>query len=398
MDFELTEDEELFRKTVEEFCEKKLRPRAREIDTKEEIPQDVLNSMAELGLMGVPIPEEYGGPGGSMMMTTLAGIEIGKGDISMATAVYYLLNSGWSLILNKYGTEEAKSEVLPKVAKAQAFLGIATTEAGGGSDIVANKTTAQLKGDNYVINGEKAFISGVKESLRLGGGHLTIVKTKPDAGYRGMSFIYVPLNAKGITTTLYQDMGRMGISTGGISYDETEIPKEYLLGEENRGFYHLMDGFNAARTLVAAACIGAGERALEVGMEYIKQRKAFGKPIGKYEGIQFELADLYSQLEMARLMVLKSAWLIDKYGNDPAKISETTRSVAIAKLYAPQIAFDIARKVMNWHGAAGYTKDLEIEMGFRGITSYVVGAEGALNIMRIILGRELLGKEFIPYK
>jgi acyl-CoA dehydrogenase len=398
MDFDLTEDEELFRKTVEEFCEKKLRPRTREIDTKEEIPQDVLKGMADLGLLGVTIPEEYGGPGGSLTMATLAAIEIGKGDISMATAVFYLLEAGWSLILAKYGTDEVKSEVLPKVAKGEAFMGIATTEPGGGSDIANVKTTAKSNGDNYVINGEKAFISGVKESLRMGGGHLTITRTKPELGHRGMSFFYVPLSTKGITTTLYEDMGRMGISTGGISYSDAEIPKKYLLGEENKGFYHLMDGFNAARTLVSAACIGASERALELGKEYIGQRQAFGRPIGKFEGVQFELADQYSQVEMAKLMVLKSAWLIDNHGGDPNRVSEITKSATIAKLFAPQIAFETVKKVMMWYGAAGYTKEFEIEMGLRGVTSYLVGAEGSLNIMRIILGRELLGKEFIPYK
>jgi acyl-CoA dehydrogenase len=159
-----------------------------------------------------------------------------------------------------------------------------------------------------------------------------------------------------------------------------------------------MTGFNVARTLVAAACIGASERALEIGMEYIKERKLFGRPIGKFEGIQFELAEQFSQVEMAKNTVLKAAWLIDKYGDDKSKVSEITKTATVVKLYAPQIAFETVKKAMIWYGAAGYTKDVDLEMGFRGVTSYVVGAEGALNIMKVILGRELLGKEFIPYK
>ncbi len=398
MDFDLTEDEELFKKIVREFCEKKLMPRAREIDTKEEIPQDVLDGMAELGLLGITIPEEYGGPGGSMMMATLAAIEIGRGDISMATAVFYLLEAGWSLVLANYGTEEAKQEVLPEVAKAKAFMGIATTEPGGGSDIANMKTIAKPTGDGYVLNGEKAYISCVTEAQRMGGGHLTIASIKPELGHRGMGFFYVPIATEGITTTTYSDMGRMGISTGGISYNDAEIPKHYLLGEETRGFYHLMTGFNVARTLVAAACIGASERALEIGMEYIKERKLFGRPIAKFEGIQFELAEQFAQVEMAKNTVLKAAWMIDKYGDDKSKVSEITKTATVAKLYAPQIAFETVKKAMIWYGAAGYTKDVDLEMGLRGVTSYIVGAEGALNIMKVILGRELLGKEFIPYK
>jgi acyl-CoA dehydrogenase len=398
VDFNLTEEEELFHKTVREFCETKLMPRAREIDTKEEIPQDVLDGMAELGLLGITIPGEYGGPGGSMMMATLAAIEIGRGDISMATAVFYLLEAGWSLVLANCGTEEAKQEVLPEVARARAFMGIATTEPGGGSDIANVKTIAKPTGDGYVLNGEKAYISCVKEAQRMGGGHLTIVRTKPELGHRGMGFFYVPIATEGITTTLYSDMGRMGISTGGISYSDAKIPKHYLLGEETRGFYHLMAGFNVARTLVAAACIGASERALEIGTEYIKERKLFGRPIGKFEGIQFELAEQFAQVEMAKNTVLKAAWMIDKYGDDKSKASEITKTATVVKLYAPQIAFETVKKAMIWYGAAGYTKDVDLEMGLRGVTSYIVGAEGALNIMKVILGRELLGKEFIPYK
>lgn len=400
MDFNLTEEQELFRKTVREFCDKKLIPRAREIDDKEEIPDDIIKEMAKLGLLGVAIPEDYGGPGGDMMMTALNIIEIGRGDISMATAVYTLLCNGWSFILNKYGTQKAKEEILPKVASGDFFIGISTTEASGGSDIANIKTVAKKEKGYYVINGEKSYISGVRETLKRGGGHLTIVKTAPELGTKGMSFIYVPLKGvEGITTTLYRDMGRMGLSTGGISFNNVKVAEHYLLGQENKGFYHLMDGFNAARILVSSACVGAAERSLELGMEYIKQRQAFGRPIGKFEAIQFELAEQYSQLEMAKLMVLKAAWLYDTYKNpDKAMQSEITKTVGIVKLYAPQIAFDTIRKVMNWYGAAGYTKDVEIEMGFRGVTSYVVGAEGALNIMKIIIGRELLGKEFIPYK
>ncbi len=398
MDFELTDNEDLFQRTVREFCDKKLIPRSREIDTKEEIPQDVLDGMAELGLLGITIPEEYGGPGGSMMMATLAGIEIGRGDISMATAVFYLLEAGWSLVLARYGTEEAKNEVLPEVAKGKAFMGIATTEPGGGSDIANVKTVAKPTDDGYVLNGEKAYISGIKEAERMGGGHLTIARTKPELGHRGMSFFYVPLVGEGITTTTYSDMGRMGISTGGISYSDAKIPKHYLLGKEDRGFYHLMSGFNVARTLVAAACIGASERGLEIGMEYIKERKAFGKPIGKFEGIQFELAEQYAQVEMAKNTVLKAAWLIDKYGDDKSKVSEITKTATTVKLFAPLIAFETIKKAMIWYGATGYTKDVDLEMGLRGVTSYIVGAEGALNVMKVILGRELLGKKFIPYK
>ena len=161
-----------------------------------------------------------------------------------------------------------------------------------------------------------------------------------------------------------------------------------------------MEGFQVARTFVSAACVGAAERALESGIAWIKERPAFGQPLGKFEGIQFEMADLYTQVEAVKWQCRRAAWLLDRYvmKGDASHRSEIDKVVASVKLTAPQVAFDTVRRVMMWFGAAGYTKDVGLELGFRGIMSYMVGAEGGLNIMRIILGRELLGKEFVPYK
>jgi acyl-CoA dehydrogenase len=161
-----------------------------------------------------------------------------------------------------------------------------------------------------------------------------------------------------------------------------------------------MEGFSVARTFVSAACIGAAERALETGMAYIRERQVFGQPLGKFEAIQFELVDLWTQLEAVKWQCRRAAWLLDTYTlkGDHSHRSEVNRTVASVKLTAPQISFECVKRVMMWFGAAGYTKDVGLELGFRGIMSYLVGAEGGLNVMRIILGRELLGKEFIPYK
>jgi acyl-CoA dehydrogenase len=192
----------------------------------------------------------------------------------------------------------------------------------------------------------------------------------------------------------------MGISTGGLTYTDVRLPEKYRLGEEGKGYGYAMEGFQVARTFVSAACVGAAERALETGIAWIKERKAFGQPLGKFEGIQFEMADLFTQIEAVKWQCRRAAWLIDQYvlRGDQSHRSEVDKAVASVKLTAPQIAFDTVRRVMMWFGAAGYTKDVGLEIGFRGIMSYVVGAEGGLNIMRIILGRELLGKEFVPYK
>ncbi len=399
MDFRLTPEEQLFQRTVNEFSMRVLAKRAREIDDKAEIPVEVLREMGALGLIGITIPKDFEGPGGTVTQAAIAAIEVGRGDVSMATAVYYLLCAGWSAVLAKYGTDRCKREVLPRVATGEWFLGIATTEAGGGSDLAGMKTTARIEGHQVVITGEKMFISGALEAQKRGGGHLVLAKVDESKGTRGMAFVYVPASAPGVTVSKIENVGRMGISTCTVVYGGARVPRHYVLGELLDGFSYAMDGFSVARILVSAACIGAGERGIDFAVEYLRQRKAFGQPIGKWEGVQFELADLYARLDQAKLEVLKAAWMQDeRAAGRPVDESELARTVAIGKLVAPPVALDIYRAVMQWYGAAGYTRDYEIEMGLRGVLSYNVGAEGALHIMRIILGRELLGKEFVPYK
>lgn len=399
MDFQLSEEEQLFRKAVHEMLQEKLAPVSREIDEKHHIPKDVLGEMAKIGLLGVTIPEKYGGAGGNVTMAALGAMEIGAADPSMATAVYYLLVTGWSHLTSKLGTDALRESLLPKVASNNAFLGIATTEPGGGSDLVAMATNARREGKRLILNGEKSYISGVTEAKTLGGGHLTLMKTDASLKHKGLTFAYVPINSKGIETTILHNMGRMGISTGIVDYRDVDVPEENIIGEYNRGFYHAMLGFNYARTLVAAACIGAAEWALSVGAEYIKKRSAFGSPLAKYEGISFEYADLAVQVEMTKNMVLKAASLLDAYDQGKSvPMKELNMAVAASKLTAPPLAMETVKKVMIWHGALSYTNETMLEMAMRGILSYVVGAEGALNIMRLILVRDMLGAEFLPYR
>ncbi len=396
MEFRLSDEERAFQEAARKFGDRVLRTHERQIDAEGTIPAEVLSQMAQLGLLAMPVPEAYGGMGASACLTELAAEEVGRGDFSMATAVFFLLEAGWGHILARYGTEEAKRAVLPEVTRGRAFLGIATTEPGGGSDLAAMGTYARRDGARFLLRGEKAFISGVEEAKRLGGGHLTLAKAEGG----GFNLLYVPTRSPNLSTQRFVNMGRMGISTGGLSYADVEVPERFLVGQEGRGFDVAMEGFSVARTFVSAACVGAAERALETGIAYIRERRAFGQPLGKFEAIQFELVDLYTQVEAVKWQCRRAAWLLDQYTlkGDTSHRSEVDLAVASVKLTAPQVAFECVKRVMMWFGAAGYTKDAGLELGLRGIMSYLVGAEGGLNIMRIILGRELLGKEFVPYK
>lgn len=404
MDFRLTPEQEMFKQSVCKFAEKFIAPRAREIDHKGDgIPEDILQGMANLGLFGVTIPEEYGGSanrGEEIVYGMIAIHELARADMSMAIPVYMLLCLGWGNLVARHGTEELKRTLLPKIASGEWFLGICTTEPSGGSDLANIRTSAKKKGDRYLINGDKVYISGVVEAKKRGGGHLTLFKTAPELGTRGMTLAYVPIDSPGITTTKFEFMGRAGFSTGGIAFEDVAVPAQNVLGEENRGFYVLMEGFNAARVLVCAACAGGAERALEMSRDYTRERVLFGQPLAKFEGVSFEIADDYAKLEMLKNQLLKTAWLIDQFYQNPKSVtrSEINSNVAICKLTAPLLCIDIAKHSMMHHGALGYSKETPLEMLMRGVMSYVVGAEGGANIMRIIIAREFIGDVAIPYK
>jgi acyl-CoA dehydrogenase len=400
MDFNWTNEQEIWRKTVREFTEKKIKTRVREIDTNKNIPGEIIKEMGQLGLLAPTASSEFGGADLNWTMAAIAAEELGRADISLAIPVLYLVEAAWGFILSRYGNKELKEKYLPKITKGEAFCGIAVTEPEGGSDILgAGKTKGEQKGNNWILNGEKIFISGIKESSKIGGVHLTLARTDPKAGHKGFTFFAVPIkDNKNIETTLFEDMGRMGISTGGFTMNNIELPPYHLIGEQNKGFYYAMEGFSAARTLIGATCVGAAEGALELGMEHIKTRKAFGRPLGSFEGIQFPLVEHKTNLESVKLLTYKAAWTMDKfYKENKGTHHDIAITAAMTKLRAPTYAFQAMNEVADWLGAIGYTKEYPVEMGIRAVRSYSIGAEGTMNIMKIIIARELLGKEFLPY-
>jgi acyl-CoA dehydrogenase len=404
VDFSFTEEQELFRKAIREWCQKNLPlEKIREMDTEGEIPHEMLNSMADLGLLIMTAPEEHGGTGADWVTACIAAEELGYTDVSIALPVLWLVESSWGFMVDRYGTEAVREAVIRPAIKGDAFIGIASTESGGGSDVSAVKSTARKEKEQWVLNGEKMYISGTEEAKKLGGGYFVIARTspaQPEAAHRGMTGFYMPMNAPGVEINKrFDDMGRMAISTGGFMMQDVKVPDAYRIGDVGRGFYLTMEGFDNARILIAAVCIGAAHRALDIGSEYIKERKAFGRPIGKFEGIQFELADDWAQLEALRSLTYRTAWMNDKkYKENKFTPLEVTRMIAACKLLTPHFAFDVYKHAMIWMGAYGYTKECPLEMGLRGIMSYCVGAEGASNIQRTVIARELLGKEYIPYK
>jgi acyl-CoA dehydrogenase len=401
MDFTFTKEQEMWRASVRDFAQTVIKPIVRQMDEEKRIPDQVIRGMADLGLLACPASMDYGGMEATWMEATIAAEELGRADISIAIPVLYLVEASWGAVFDRYGSPALKQEILPQVTRGEAFLGIASTEPGGGSDILgATRTKAVRKGDSWVLNGEKMYISGVTESETWGGVHMTLVRTDPVAAHKGFTFFAVPLkDTPGITTTLVEDLGRHGVSTGGFAMEDVELPDSHRIGEEGRGFYYAMEGFSAARVLIGATCVGAAEAILEMGADYIKQREAFGRPLAAFEGIQFPLAEHATNIEEARLLTYKAAWMMDKMWEDGSfSHHEVSKIAAMAKWRAPVYAWQVMNEVADWFGAAGYSKEYPIEMGIRGIRSYSIGAEGAVNIMKLIIAREILGAEFLPYR
>ncbi len=407
MNFEESDEEKMFREAVREFAQKHVAPVWRDYDKNHEIPRDLIKKMADMQLWAPTVSEEYGGAGISMTMACIAAEELAKADLSIALPVMYLVEASWGFIFDMYGTHEAKSELLPRVTKGDLFFGIATTEPTGGSDLVnSTKTIIKPKGDGYVVNGEKVYISGIAETEKYGGVYWTLGKSDPKGNHKAFDAFILPLNMgdglhPGITTTLFEDMGRMGVSTGGFNIENVEIPKHYLIGEHGKGFYHAMEGFSAARVLIAATCLGSATESLDIGIDYTKQRRQFGRPLAAFEGIQFEGVKAWMALQADTLLTYKAASIMDKHyrEKDPKYTKlDIAQWTAAAKYRAPHDALDAITMAMTWHGAFGYTKECPLEAAYRGVRSYTVGAEGGAHIQLVVQARELFGAENLPYR
>ena len=310
------------------------------------------------------------------------------------TIIVVTSDHGWNMGEKDYLFKNAPWEESTRVPFIIRAPGV--TEPGGGSDVAGFKTTFTRGDDHWILNGEKTYISGTAECQEMGGGYFVTGYNDRSKGHRGMTAVYLPLNSPGVEVTKrFDNYGRMAISTGGFKMTDVKVPDEYQLSEVGRGFYLTMEGFDAARVLVSASCLGAAERAMEIGMEYIKERQAFGQPLAMYQGIQFDLADMAAHHEAIRCLVYKTAWMMDqRYQHDTYTALEVSKYISMCKYLAPHHALDTFRRVMLWMGAYGYTKECPLEMGIRGVMSYCIGAEGTANIQKIVIARETLGRDW----
>lgn len=378
VNFEFTKEQEMIRKMVRDFAENVIKPRAIEIDTEAKFPEDIFKQMGELGLMGIPFPEEYGGAGGDTISYALAAEEIAKvcGSTGLSYAAAVSLGAS---PLYMFGTKEQKQQYLVPLAEGRALGSFGLTEPNAGSDAGGTKTTAVEDGDDFIINGEKCFITNASFAETL---IITAVTGKNEKGRNIISAIIVPTNADGVTiTSNYDKMGVRGSDTAEIVLDNVRVPKTNLLGDPKAGFKQFLSTLDGGRISIGALGVGIAQASLDKALNYAKERMQFGKPISSFQAIQFKLADMAMEVELARTMVLKAAWLKDN--NKPF-----SKEAAYAKLFATETAVRAADQAIQIHGGYGYMREYEVERYLRDAKLLVIG-EGTSEIQRVVIARHL---------
>ncbi|MDY0405773.1 acyl-CoA dehydrogenase family protein [Virgibacillus sp. 179-BFC.A HS] len=378
MDFELSKEQTMIRKMVRDFAENVIKPRTVEIDTQAKFPLDIFKQMGELGLMGIPFPEEYGGSGGDTLSYAVAVEEIGR--VCGSTGLSYAANvSLGASPIYYFGTEEQKQHFLKPIAQGKVLASFGLTEPNAGSDAGGTKTTAILQNDEYVINGEKCFITNANYADTI---TVTAVTGKRPDGKNIISAILVPANTKGLKiTSPYDKMGVRGSDTAEIILDNVHVPKENLLGDPEKGFKQFLYTLDGGRISIAALGLGIAQASLEKALAYAKERSQFGKSIANFQAIQFKLADMAMEVELARNMVYKAAWLKDH--NKPF-----TKEAAYAKLFATETATRAANQAIQIHGGYGYMREYEVERYLRDAKLLEIG-EGTSEVQRMVIARQL---------
>jgi alkylation response protein AidB-like acyl-CoA dehydrogenase len=383
---ELNDTQKAIVETVREFVEKEVYPVAEELEHKDEYPEAIVEQMKEMGLFGITVPEEYGGIGESLTTYALAVVELARGWMSLSG----VLNTHFMgcYLINRFGTDDQKQRLLPKMATGEMRAALAMSEPEAGSDVQAIKTKAIKDGDEYVVNGQKMWLTnGLRASIVM-----TLVKTDPSAepAHKGMSMLIVekepgePQPAPGLDVGKnIEKMGYKGVETVEMTFNDYKIPATSLLGtEEGQGFRQVLDGIELGRVNVAARAVGVATRAFEEAIRYAQERKAFGKAIAEHQAIQIHLAEMGTTLEAARLMLFSAA----------AKKSAGERSdleAGMAKLFASEACNEIVLKSLRVHGGYGYSKEFTIERLYRDAPFLLIG-EGTSEIQKTVIARRLL--------
>lgn len=379
MDFELNSEQRMWQKLVRDFCEAEVKPYAAEVDASGQLHWDSIRKMRDVGLLGLEVPEEYGGTGLDSIGVAIALEELGRACGSTGLSVTAHNGLGCGPIVH-WGTPEQKERYLPVLTGGDVLGALALTETGAGSDLAGGvKTSAVRDGDSWVINGSKAWITnaGLAPAITV------LVRTDPDAGTHGFSMLLVDRETPGLVIDPPEKkMGLCGSPTQMISFDAVRVPLDAVVGEIGRGFQQTMRTLDNGRIGIGALSVGLAQAAFEAGKQYARERHTFGKPISEHQAIQWMIADAALEIDAARLMVYRAAWLKDQ-GKD------FTTAAAMAKLMASEVAEKTARNAIQIHGSYGYSREFPVERIYRDQRLMTIG-EGTSEIQRMVIARRVL--------
>jgi short-chain 2-methylacyl-CoA dehydrogenase len=375
VDFDLSEDHELLRQTVRDFAVERIAPVAEELDREHRFPYDIVAALAELGLMGIPIPEVHGGSGGDTLAYALAIEELTRIDSSVAITVAAHTSLGTMPIL-LFGSDAQKERWLPDLASGRRLAAFGLTEPEAGSDAGATRTTAELRDGDWVVNGSKIFITNAGTDITA------LVTITARTGEGEISNIVVPNGTDGYEiSTPMQKLGWRASDTRELSFRDCAVPEDYLLGTRGAGLRQFLEILDGGRISVAAMGLGLAQGAYDLASAYARERKQFGQPIGKFQAIQFQLADMATEIEAGRNLVYKAAWLKDQ-GRPFAQ------AAAIAKLYTGELAHRVANSALQIHGGYGFMDEYAISRLYRDQKVLEIG-EGTNEIQRLVIARGL---------
>ncbi len=375
MNFDLSPEHELVRRTVREFAESRVAPVAAELDREHRFPYDLVAELADLGLMGMPVPEEYGGAGADTLSYAIAVEELTRIDSSVAITMAAHTSLG-TMPIFLFGTEEQKRQWLPDLASGRKLAAFGLTEPGAGSDAAASRTTAELRDGQWVINGSKIFITNAGTDIT------SCVTITARTGDDEISNLIVPNGTPGyeISAPMHK-LGWRASDTRELSFKDCAVPEENLLGERGKGFQQFLEILDGGRISVASMGVGLGQGAYDLAVAYAKEREQFGKPIAQFQAVQFQLADMAVEIEAGRGLTYKAAWLKDE-GRPFAK------EAAMAKLYTGELSHRVANAALQIHGGYGFMDESPISRLYRDQKILEIG-EGTNEVQRMVIARHL---------
>ncbi|MFU8862493.1 MAG: acyl-CoA dehydrogenase family protein [Rhodobacterales bacterium] len=375
-----TEELDQIRDLARKFAQDRVAPGYLAREKAGTFDMELVREMGALGLIGPELPEDFGGMGAEYLYSGAIIEEIGKADFTLGYVP--LLASLNGHILATFAQKHIAAEWLPKLTAGELMLAIALTEPKGGSDAANLGLKMERVGDHYVLNGEKTSIS----ANQIAKGVITFARTgRPEDKARGVSAILVPLDAPGITTSKFSNMGQNSVGHGSIWFDNVKVPADHLLGDEGKGFAQVMQGFDFSRSLIGLQALGAARASLDETWAYIGERRAFGKPLGAFQGVTHQLADFDTKVEAARLMSYNALWLKDRG-------LPHTAEAAMTKWWPPLLAYEAIHTCLLIHGHAGYSDTLPFQQRLRDVLGLHIG-DGTAHIMKNIIARERAGRE-----